>query len=83
MISDMISGPKSPITTKNAMQVPRRKPIMPISIANLPKLPKIWNARNSNVFLLHMIALLRRKWQASLEIILLNRRISVDKIMPH
>lgn len=44
VISDIISGPRSPITTKNAMQVPIKNPIIPISTMNLPKAPKAWKA---------------------------------------
>lgn len=40
----MICGPRSPTTTKYAMQVPIKKPIMPTSTANLPAGPNTWNA---------------------------------------
>jgi hypothetical protein len=39
-----ISGPKSPMTTKKAMHVPSRKPIMLNSTASLPVGPNVWNA---------------------------------------
>lgn len=39
VISEMISGPRSPITTKNAMHVPNKNPIIPISIMNFPSGP--------------------------------------------
>lgn len=38
-ILEIIDGPKSPITTKYAMHVPKRKPINPISIINFPNGP--------------------------------------------
>lgn len=44
VISLIISGAKSPITTKNAIHVPNRKPIMHISIINLPYVPNIEKA---------------------------------------
>ena len=43
----MIAGPKSPITTKNAIAVPTRKPIILNSTHNLPTAPNVWNAKTS------------------------------------
>lgn len=37
---EIISGARSPITTKKAMQVPSINPIIPISIINFPSGPK-------------------------------------------
>lgn len=44
VISEIISGPRSPITTKKAMHVPNINPIIPISIMNFPSDPNAWNA---------------------------------------
>lgn len=43
-ILETICGPRSPTTTKYAMHVPIRKPIIPSSTANLPADPNTWNA---------------------------------------
>lgn len=37
--AQIISGPRSPITTKKAIHVPNIKPIIPISIMNFPNGP--------------------------------------------
>lgn len=42
----MISGPKSPTTTKNAITVPIRKPMIPSSTNSFPVEPRAWNAVN-------------------------------------
>ena len=39
-----IPGPKSPTTTKNAMQVPIRNPMMHNSTTVLPGGPNVWKA---------------------------------------
>lgn len=39
-----IAGPKSPTTTKNAMQVPIRNPMMHNSTIVLPDGPNVWKA---------------------------------------
>jgi len=39
-----IPGPKSPTTTKNAMQVPIRNPMMHSSTTVLPGGPNVWKA---------------------------------------
>ena len=41
----MIGGARSPITTKNAMHVPPRKPIIETSMANLPAAPNTLKAK--------------------------------------
>ena len=45
----MIGGARSPITTKNAMHVPPRKPIIETSMANLPAAPNTLKAKNKCV----------------------------------
>lgn len=78
-----ISGPRSPTTTKNAMQVPRRKPIMKSSTKNFPVLPKAWNAKNSKFLRRDITADFMRKWQASLDSVLLSRSTRAASTMPH
>ncbi len=39
-----MGGARSPMTTKNAVQVPSRKPIMLTSTASLPPEPNVWKA---------------------------------------
>ena len=41
----MMGGAKSPMTTKNAMQVPTMNPIMLISTASFPGAPKVSKAK--------------------------------------
>lgn len=43
-----ISGPKSPTTTKNAIHVPIRNPIMHNSAVNFPVDPNTWKAKTTN-----------------------------------
>ena len=45
----MIGGARSPITTKNAIHVPPRKPIIETSMANLPAAPNTLKAKNKCV----------------------------------
>jgi hypothetical protein len=40
--SAMIGGARSPMTTKKAIAVPMRNPIMLISTPNLPAGPNVW-----------------------------------------
>jgi len=46
IIDDIIWGDRSPITTKNATQVPSKKPIIPSSTASFPVEPYTWNAES-------------------------------------
>lgn len=49
-IEEIIAGPRSPITTKKATQVPKRNPIIDSSTPNFPVDPNTWNAgRRINV----------------------------------
>ena len=45
----MMGGARSPMTTKNAMQVPTMKPIMLISTAILPGAPNVSKAGKTGV----------------------------------
>ena len=45
----MIGGARSPITTKNAIHVPPRKPIIETSMANLPAAPNTLKAKKKCV----------------------------------
>lgn len=48
-VSPIICGPKSPITTKNAIQVPIRNIIMLNSTVTFPNFPNKWNAGINNI----------------------------------
>lgn len=50
LISETISGPRSPITTKKAMHVPSINPMIPISIINFPRGPNAWKAVKGSLF---------------------------------
>ena len=77
----MIGGPKSPITTKNAIVVPTMYPIMPSSMKSLPLLPKLWNAKFSKFLLLDRRADLSRRWQETLKSHI-EKKISFIKMSP-
>ena len=48
IILEIIAGPRSPMMTKKATQVPNSSPMILISTASFPAGPNVWNAANTN-----------------------------------
>lgn len=79
----MMGGPRSPITTKNAIVTPTRYPMIPSSIRSLPVVPKVWNAKFSKFLLLARRADLRSRWQVTFTRMPLHRIMTMARIIPH